>query len=358
MDKRRAAKIAESLDDPNIVYGRLQEAVHITGYTFERACSELQWLLTDDRWQQCNGGYIDVQQFVGSLHLSDFKIIAEKRRDIAKRLAAIGASQRATARALGVDKRTVGRDLNDGANAPSTVEKPNGINGANSANGANAPPPEWFADPAVDPAKLAKKQGERAKAGERREQRLEEINSSNRPLNAPIRYPILYADPPWRYENPPIGASSRSIENHYPTMTLEEICALPVAEISADDAMLYLWATAPKLAECMQVITAWGFVYRTNMVWDKELIGNGYHARNQHELLLICKRGEIPPPAAGTQPPSVYRERRGGHSVKPDFFAEMIERAYPSLPKIELFRRGEPRSGWDCWGNQAEEALA
>lgn len=193
------------------------------------------------------------------------------------------------------------------------------------------------------------------KASKRRVERLanlEEIAKGNTDLGTETKYPVIYADPPWRYENPPIGASSRSIENHYPTMTLEEICALPVGDLATDDAMLYLWATAPKLAECFEVIEAWGFEYRTNMVWDKVKIGMGYHARNQHELLLICKRGQMPPPEAGTQPSSVFAEPRTEHSAKPHFFYEMIEGAYPNLPKIELFCRS-PRDGWDVWGNQS-----
>jgi len=193
------------------------------------------------------------------------------------------------------------------------------------------------------------------KASKSRTERLdkiEEISRGNAELDVTTIYPVIYADPPWRYENPPMGASNRSIENHYPTMTLEEICALPVSEMAAQDAMLYLWATAPKLEECFAVIKAWGFEYRTHIVWDKEKIGMGYHARSQHELLLICKRGQIPPPAAGTQPSSVYRESRGPHSAKPNFYYEMIEGAYPNLPKIELFCRS-PRAGWAVWGNQS-----
>jgi N6-adenosine-specific RNA methylase IME4 len=87
------------------------------------------------------------------------------------------------------------------------------------------------------------------------------------------------------------------------------------------------------------------------------VIGMGYHARNQHELLLVARRGEIPPPEAGTQPASLYSERRGEHSAKPIFFYEMIERAYPSCGKVELFLRGDPRPGWDGWGNQATEDI-
>jgi N6-adenosine-specific RNA methylase IME4 len=185
--------------------------------------------------------------------------------------------------------------------------------------------------------------------------RIAEISKGNVNLSTAERYPIIYADPPWRYENPPIGATSRAIENHYPTMTLEEICALPVSELATPDAMLYMWATAPKLEECFAVIKAWGFSYRTNMVWDKEIIGMGYHVRNQHEILLFARRGDIPPPAAGTQPSSVYRERRGEHSAKPDYFRDMIHGWYPELPKIELFSR-TPQPGWAVWGNQSEAA--
>lgn len=204
----------------------------------------------------------------------------------------------------------------------------------------------------------AAKQIRAEKAEVRRAERLNnlaEISKGNAELSTDQKYPIIYADPPWRYENPPMGGTNRSIENHYPTMTLEEICALPVSDLATEDAMLYLWATAPKLAECFKVIESWGFEYRTNLVWDKELIGMGYHARNQHEILLVAKRGNIPPPSAGTQPSSVHREKRGEHSAKPTFYYEMIEAAYPQLPKIELFSRA-PREGWAAWGNQAEAA--
>ena len=155
-----------------------------------------------------------------------------------------------------------------------------------------------------------------------------------------------------------MGSEGRKVENHYPTMTLEEICALPVSELATEHAVLYLWATAPKLAEALKVIEAWGFSYRTCGVWDKEVMGMGYHFRDQHELLLVAKRGDMPAPAFGNQFPSVYRERRTEHSRKPDFFYELIERAYPTLPKIELFARGAARPGWVVWGNQATTEAA
>ena len=160
----------------------------------------------------------------------------------------------------------------------------------------------------------------------------------------------MYADPPWRYEHS--ISKSREVENHYPTMALDEICALPVAGIAAPDAALFLWATAPKLAECIAVIESWGFTYRTCMVWVKDKIGMGYHARNRHKILLIAKRGALPPPAPSDRPDSVVEAPRLAHSAKPPEFHGIIERMYPGLPKIELFSRS-PRQGWDAWGYEA-----
>jgi N6-adenosine-specific RNA methylase IME4 len=337
-------------EHPIKVHGRLQEAAHIAGYSFKRAWDELKWLLQEDRWQQL--GFTDGGAFAESIYglFSEFKGTIDQRKEVANALSGI-ASQRAIAKVLGVGKDTVSRDLGRGANAPQDTQEPRELAPIQDLSGANAPA---FARD-VDPYALAKKQEKQEKRREERIANIAAISEGNRNLGIETRYPIIYADPPWRYENPPIGASNRSIENHYPTMTLEEICALPVAKLASDHALLYLWATAPKLSECMSVISSWGFEYRTNLVWDKEVIGMGYHARNQHELLLVCKRGEIPPPVAGTQPSSVYRERRGEHSAKPSYFYEMIEKAYPELSKIELFCR-LPRDGWSVWGNQSEAA--
>lgn len=166
------------------------------------------------------------------------------------------------------------------------------------------------------------------------------------------KYQVIYADPPWRYENPPMGGSNRSIENHYPTMDLDEICSLDIGQVVDENCVLFLWATAPKLAECMEVIAAWGFTYRTCMVWVKDKIGMGYHARNQHELLLIAKRGQIAPPEPSDRPSSVLHAPRQEHSAKPLEYYGIIEQMYPTHNKLELFCRS-PREGWAVWGNQA-----
>lgn len=198
-----------------------------------------------------------------------------------------------------------------------------------------------------------------AKTEVRREERmakLAEISAAAEPLapNATGRFPVIYADPPWRYEH--AESEARAIENQYPTMSLDEICALRVADLATDDAVLFCWATSPKLAEAMRVVEAWGFTYRTCMVWDKERVGMGYWARQQHELLLICTRGTPPAPAPANRPASVIRcERSEKHSEKPAEFAALIERMFPALPKVELFCRS-PREGWAVWGNQSRAA--
>lgn len=169
------------------------------------------------------------------------------------------------------------------------------------------------------------------------------------PLKGTQTFPIIYADPPWRYEHS--ETDSRKIENQYPTMELDQICGLPINQVAADDCLLFMWATSPKLHEAMSVIDTWGFDYRTCMVWIKDKIGMGYYARQKHELLLIAKRGEIPPPLPANRPDSVISAARGKHSEKPEEVYEIIERMYPELPKIELFCRRR-REGWEAWGNE------
>lgn len=197
----------------------------------------------------------------------------------------------------------------------------------------------------------AAKQIRAAESDERRAVRIEKVAAMANPSpDLPVqRYPVIYADPPWRYEF--AESESRAIENQYPTMTLDEIRALDVRALSTDDAILFMWATSPKLAEALSVIDAWGFAYRSSAVWVKPQLGMGYYFRQQHELLLVATRGNMPAPAPSDRPRSVLTADRLEHSAKPAEFAQFIERMYPTLPKIELFCRS-PREGWATWGNQ------
>jgi N6-adenosine-specific RNA methylase IME4 len=163
----------------------------------------------------------------------------------------------------------------------------------------------------------------------------------------PGPYRIIVADPPWQYDFAP--SASRAIENHYPTSSVEAICAQ--SPDAADDSVLFLWGTAPKLVEGLQVLTAWGFTYKTYAVWDKETVGMGYWFRSQHEHILVGTKGDMPPPADFLRIPSVMRAPRARHSAKPETLFAYIETAYPGLSKLEMYSRA-PRDGWAAWGNQ------
>jgi N6-adenosine-specific RNA methylase IME4 len=135
-------------------------------------------------------------------------------------------------------------------------------------------------------------------------------------------------------------------------MELDEIKALDVP--AADDSVLFLWATSPKLAEALEVMDAWGFTYRTCMVWVKDRIGMGYYARQKHELLLVGARGSLPAPEPENRPSLVFESPRGDHSKKPDLFYQLIETMYPEYDdlRMELFAR-QRREGWEPWGFEA-----
>lgn len=169
-------------------------------------------------------------------------------------------------------------------------------------------------------------------------------------------YSVILADPPWRYDF--AETDSRQIENQYPTMEVEEICSIGSSMPFAENAVLFLWATAPKLIEALDVISAWGFDYKTHAVWDKEVIGMGYWFRGQHEPLMVATRGEFSPPPQEARISSVIRSRRGAHSEKPSAVHELLEAAYPQylgVGMLEVFAR-KKRAGWEVWGNEVADA--
>jgi len=159
-------------------------------------------------------------------------------------------------------------------------------------------------------------------------------------------YDVIYADPPWEYDFSKNNADS--IEAHYPTMKLEEICNLQIP--AAENAVMFLWATAPKLKEALKVMERWGFTYKTNLVWVKDKFGLGYWCRNQHELLLIGTKGEFSPPAPENRFSSVINSPRNEHSAKPEEIYERLEKLLPGRKYLELFARENNRENWDTWG--------
>ena len=194
-------------------------------------------------------------------------------------------------------------------------------------------------------------------ADEKREQRAKreaELGERQRAL-PDKRYGVILADPPWRFEPySRITGMDRAADNHYPTSTLDRIKALAVKSIAAPDCVLFLWATVPMLPQALEVMAAWGFAYKSSLAWVKDRVGTGYWSRNKHELMLIGTRGHVPAPAMGTQWPSAIEAPVGRHSEKPVVFYEVIERYFPTLPRIELHARSQTvRPGWDAWGLEA-----
>jgi N6-adenosine-specific RNA methylase IME4 len=266
-----------------------------------------------------------------------------------------GRSNRQIAGGLGVDHKTVGavRDKLSGGEIPQ-LDRVTGSDGK--IYPASRPTGYRFVDRSPEGRRgiLAEAKEIRAEKDEQRraarDEKLIELSRNNAPLRSDRRFPIVYSDPPWRYDHPYSAATK--IENHYPTMADADICALPVADICTHDAMLFLWVPSPLLKKGMAVLEAWGFEYRTCAVWDKLTIGMGIYFRQQHELLLLASRGKSIVPDPAQLSPSVVSIPRGEHSAKPAAFHELIERMYPTLPKIELFARSR-RDGWEAWGNEA-----
>lgn len=176
------------------------------------------------------------------------------------------------------------------------------------------------------------------------------------------KFKTILADPPWQFQNRTgkVAPEHRRL-SRYGTMVLEDICALPVNKIADETAHLYLWVPNALLPEGLQVLTAWGFKYKSNIVWHKvrkdggpDGRGVGFYFRNTTELLLFGVRGKnartLQP---GRSQVNIMRTQKREHSRKPDETYGIVE-ACSSGPYLELFARGA-REGWTTWGNQADD---
>lgn len=191
----------------------------------------------------------------------------------------------------------------------------------------------------------------KAKFEVRRQERLQAIEAkraNNKPLTSALgNFGVVVADPPWDY-------LSSSVP--YPVMTLQEICDMPVKDICAEDAVLFLWCSSSLLPDALQVVDAWGFTFKTSAVWDKSESGaiQGAYVRQAHETLLIATRGQPPAVPFSARPPSVLKYPRTEHSRKPVEVFDLINAMYEELPKAELFCRGTPFPGFAGWGNECD----
>ncbi|WP_173087332.1 MT-A70 family methyltransferase [Devosia sp. 1635] len=199
----------------------------------------------------------------------------------------------------------------------------------------------------VNPLKDASTADKKAKRAER------EAQLGAKQVALPeAKFGVIYADPEWQFGTWSEAGMDRSADNHYPTSGLEAIKSRDVGSLAADDCVLWLWLTVPMLVEGLEVMAAWGFTYKSHLIWHKDRIGTGYWFRNKHELLVVGTRGNVPAPAMGDQFASVIDAPVGEHSAKPERFYEIIESYYPTLPKIELNAR-VARPGWVRWGYEA-----
>ena len=187
------------------------------------------------------------------------------------------------------------------------------------------------------------------------------------------KYNIIYADPAWKYNEKP-NKKGRAVENHYPTMDIEDIKALPINEMADKDSILFIWVTFPKLQEGLDTIKAWGFEYKTiGFVWVKTnkntnteqlsflpqdnfdtFWGLGMWTRANVELCLIATKGKPKRQSASVH--SVVYAPLSVHSRKPKQIRDKIVQLIGDLPRVELFAR-QNAEGWDAWGNQVKTSL-
>ena len=175
------------------------------------------------------------------------------------------------------------------------------------------------------------------------------------------KFSTIYSDPPWRFQNRTgkVAPEHKRL-NRYDTMDLEAIKAMPVSQIAADKSHLYLWVPNALLPDGLEVMKAWGFEYKGNIVWEKvrkdgqpDGRGVGFYFRNVTEILLFGIRGENNRTLAPARSQvNLIRTQKREHSRKPDEIIPIIENCSPG-PFIELFARGD-REGWAMWGNQAD----
>ncbi len=175
----------------------------------------------------------------------------------------------------------------------------------------------------------------------------------------PIKFNILYADPPWKYERNKVQGAA---ENHYPTMSIEQLCALDVEKITDENCTLFLWSTFPFLPEALRLIKAWGFTYKTTaFVWLKQnrknkdwFFGLGFWTRGNVEICLLATKGK--PQRKSAKVSQLIIAPIDKHSKKPDIVREKIVELMGDLPRIELFAR-QTTPDWEVFGNEVKSSI-
>lgn len=190
-----------------------------------------------------------------------------------------------------------------------------------------------------------------------------DINPAQDFLNATFdkQFGTVLADPPWQFQNRTgkVAPEHRRL-SRYPTLNLQAIKDIPVATVAAEQSHLYLWVPNALLKEGLEVMEAWGFTYKTNLIWHKvrkdgepDGRGVGFYFRNTTEMILFGVRGQLRTLQPGRSQVNIIKTRKREHSRKPDELYEIIEACSPG-PYLELFARGQ-MPGWDQWGNEVDD---
>lgn len=186
------------------------------------------------------------------------------------------------------------------------------------------------------------------------------VNESFIQFIGDAKYKTILADPPWQFNNRTgkVAPEHKRL-NRYCTMNLEDICNLPVNQISEKSSHLYLWVPNALLPDGLKVMQSWGYTYKSNLIWHKvrkdggpDGRGVGFYFRNTTEIILFGVKGKLRTNYAGRRQVNIIRTQKQEHSRKPDELYSIIEDCSDG-PYLELFARGA-RAGWNSWGNQAD----
>jgi N6-adenosine-specific RNA methylase IME4 len=170
--------------------------------------------------------------------------------------------------------------------------------------------------------------------------------------NTDKKFRVIYADPAWSYNDKQNTSELGGAAKHYDTMSISDICALPVKDIAEDNAVLFLWVTSPLLEDSFKVIKEWGFKYKTSFVWDKVKHNMGHYNSVRHELLLVATKGSCTPDNKVLHNSVQRVERNDNHSEKPIEFLDIIDEIYTHGFKLEMFCRNIKKDNWFGWGNE------
>ena len=187
------------------------------------------------------------------------------------------------------------------------------------------------------------------------EERIETVSNNEFKVdifNTQNKFRVIYADPAWSYNDKQDTFQLGGAAKHYDTMSVLEICSLPVNEISEKDSVLFLWVTSPLLEDAFTVIKSWGFKYKTSFVWDKIKHNMGHYNSVRHEFLLIATKGSCTPDNKTLYDSVQAIERNNNHSEKPIEFLNIIDDIYNYGNKLEMFCRNIKKDKWFGWGNE------